>query len=278
MGSIERPAWQLPQGVSRGTWDYVNDRAIANEYDRFHAGHPLLELDRSIIHSLMPATPWRVDGGRRLVIDIGCGTGRNLLPIATEGWNALGVDLSREMLHALARKSELAGLQDRCGLLRANMTQLDCIKERCADLVLCMYSSLGMVQGRCNRLSFLNHVRRILRPDGLFVVHVHNRGTWWLDPGGVRRALSEWWRSRWNSNWEFGDRVYPYRGLPSMFLHIYSERELREDFKKASLDLVHMHLLDRESSRAVGRQWLSYFRSGGFIAVCRKQSASIHSN
>ena len=44
-----RPAWQLPAGVSRGAWDYVTEPSIASDYDRFHAGHPLLDLDRELI-------------------------------------------------------------------------------------------------------------------------------------------------------------------------------------------------------------------------------------
>ena len=47
-----RPAWQLPPGVSRGTWDYVHEVSIATQYDGFHHGHPLLELDRNLVMSV----------------------------------------------------------------------------------------------------------------------------------------------------------------------------------------------------------------------------------
>ena len=32
---LNRPTWQLPPGVSRGTWDYVHRDSIATEYDTF---------------------------------------------------------------------------------------------------------------------------------------------------------------------------------------------------------------------------------------------------
>jgi 2-polyprenyl-3-methyl-5-hydroxy-6-metoxy-1,4-benzoquinol methylase len=37
--------------------------------------------------------------GRR-AIDIGCGAGRNSVPLADLGWKVLGIDLSRPMLDA----------------------------------------------------------------------------------------------------------------------------------------------------------------------------------
>lgn len=40
----------------------------------------------------------RVPGGR--AIDIGCGAGRNAVPLARQGWQVLGTDLSRPMLAA----------------------------------------------------------------------------------------------------------------------------------------------------------------------------------
>ena len=50
-----------------------------------------------------------------------------------------------------------------------------------------LFSTLGMIRGRENRQRVLNHVRRILKPGGLFVVHVHNLWYNLYDPGGP------WW-------------------------------------------------------------------------------------
>ncbi len=270
MTSRERPSWQLPAGVSRGTWDYVNDSSIATEYDRFHAGHPLLDLDRSLVEETLPKEPVRPDGTPRMVIDVGCGPGRNLLPLAERGFRVVGVDLSREMLKAFQSKAEAAGIADRCGFLLANMTDLSCIADRSADALLCLYSSMGMVQGRENRRSFLQHVARILVPEGQFIVHVHNRGSWLRDPGGIRRTIGDWIRSKRDRGWDFGDRIYPYRGLPSMFLHIYSERELKEDLESSGLQIMRFLRLDRESKGYLKSGWFAHVRAGGFMAVARR--------
>lgn len=46
----------------------------------------------------------RASGAARLV-DIGCGAGRNAIPLAREGWDVLGTDLSTPMLDAAVRRA-----------------------------------------------------------------------------------------------------------------------------------------------------------------------------
>lgn len=268
MREPKRAAWQLPKGVSRGTWDYVTEPSIAVEYDGFHAGHPLLELDRKLIAQHLGENPCRADGTPRIAIDFGCGTGRNLLPLAEQGWRVVGVDLSQEMLRAFLSKASSQRQSDLVAL-RANMVGLDCLADGFADVVLCMYSSLGMVQGRENRRSFMGHAKRILRDQGKCFIHIHNRGSWLRDPGGVRRTVMDWWRAKRDRTWELGDSIYAYRGLPSMFLHLYSEREFRIDLRASGLEIEHLYRLDRRSSKLLQGAWLPHLRSGGFIAVCR---------
>lgn len=50
--------------------------------------------------------------GRR-ALDLGCGAGRNALPLAARGWAVLGLDLSWPMLAAGARRARAAGLSER---------------------------------------------------------------------------------------------------------------------------------------------------------------------
>lgn len=291
-----RPNWQLPQGVPRGAWDYVNKSSIATEYDRFHEGHPLLTLDQQIVYELLGESALREDVTSKIAVDCGCGTGRNLLPLAARGWRVMGVDLSSDMLRTLRAKAEAMQLPKARSLpdgsetsvaigsvaiatgssavatVRANMANLGFLRDGFADAVLCMYSSIGMLQGRSNRRQFLQHAARVLREEGWFVVHVHNRGSWLRDPGGVRKTIRDWWRSRTDPEWELGDSVYSYRGLPTMFLHIYSERELRSDLLASGLILHKLYRLNRTSSQFFDGGWFKHVRSGGFIAICRRKS------
>ena len=58
------------------------------------------------------------------LLDIGCGAGRNLLPLAHAGWHVVGTDLSLPMLTAAAARVADAELVSRVCLLRASMDQL----------------------------------------------------------------------------------------------------------------------------------------------------------
>ena len=87
--------WQLPAGVSRGLWDYFHDASLARSYDESLAGCALLDVDRRFAER-------HFDRPGRL-IDLGCGTGRLLVPFARRGYWVLGVDLSGGQL-ARARK------------------------------------------------------------------------------------------------------------------------------------------------------------------------------
>jgi ubiquinone/menaquinone biosynthesis C-methylase UbiE len=268
-----RPAWQLPPGVSRGTWDYVVDRSIATEYDQFHGQHPLLEFDQQIVAEWLSDIP--VDGeAPPLIVDLGCGTGRLLERWNARGWRTLGIDLSREMLQVA--KNKIGGDSDcHSSLVQANLTQLDWLVDKSVDAAVCLYSSIGMIRGREHRQDFMVHVARFLKPKGLFIVHVHNRGNWLTFPHGWKIAWDSWWQSRKNLESDFGDRIYPYRGLPSMFLHIYSLAELKHDLRACGFDLQSIIALNKNSSHAVSNSWLiPSIRAGGFIAIASPKQLS----
>jgi SAM-dependent methyltransferase len=54
--------------------------------------------------------------GKGRAIDLGCGAGRNAVPLARMGWSVLGVDLSRPMLSAARARARDDGLGDRLAL------------------------------------------------------------------------------------------------------------------------------------------------------------------
>jgi ubiquinone/menaquinone biosynthesis C-methylase UbiE len=265
MKNAFRPTWQLPPGVSRGAWDYVNEHSIAGDYDSFHGQHPLMSLDQELIQkrlSVFECNP----GSPRTFIDLGCGTGRAILPWRDRGWRTIGVDLSLDMLGEVARKS--GGPDEKTSLIHANLAQLDFFQDSIADAAVCLYSSIGMIRGHEHRLAMFRTTARLLKPGGVFVLHVHNRGNWFTFPNGVRMWFYSWWQSKRDSASELGDRIYPYRGLPSMFLHIYSLRELRRSLLEAGFKIETIRSLNRTSSGYLKNAWfLPNIRAGGFIAT-----------
>ena len=67
------------------------------------------------------ARKWRASAR---LLDIGCGAGRNALPLAHAGWEVVGTDLSFPMLTAAAARVADAALANRVRLLRASMDLL----------------------------------------------------------------------------------------------------------------------------------------------------------
>jgi SAM-dependent methyltransferase len=67
-------------------------------------------------------------------LDIGCGAGRNTVPLARLGWHVLATDLSTPMLAAATLQARQEPLAGRIQLARAPMDHLP-IKNGAADLV-----------------------------------------------------------------------------------------------------------------------------------------------
>ena len=62
-----------------------------------------------------------------LVADLGCGTGRALVPLVRTGHRGLAVDLSEHMLRVVQEKADDEGLPIDC--VRANLVELDAIAD-----------------------------------------------------------------------------------------------------------------------------------------------------
>lgn len=71
--------------------------------------------------------------GGTTAIDVGCGAGRNLVPLAQQGWTMIGVDLSTPMIDAAAARVRAASLR-RTALAQAPMDALP-IGTRSMDLI-----------------------------------------------------------------------------------------------------------------------------------------------
>jgi SAM-dependent methyltransferase len=255
-----RPGWQLPRGVPRGLWEYAQSPQIASDYDSYFAENSLFEFDEQILLSTFER-PGRV-------VDLGCGTGRALLPLLRQGLQGLAVDLSHHMLRQVAEKGAAEGLRVDC--LRANLVELDCVADGSIEYAMCMFSTLGMIRGRAHRRALLAHARRILKPQGRFVLHVHNFWHNLLDPGGPWWVLSSLLAAPFRSDEEVGDKFFHYRGIPNMFLHVFRPGELQRDLRWAGLAIERTIPLDAARRHPLRHPWLlGRIRANGWIVVCR---------
>lgn len=251
------PDWQLPPGTDRGLWDYVTNSDLAENYDASLAETPLLKVDVEFCE--------RVFTRPGKLIDLGCGTGRLLMHFARKGFDCTGVDLSDAMLKVARTKAENENLA--VELIRANLVELDAIPDGSFECAACLFSTLGMILGRENRQRFLKHVRRILKPGGRFVVHVHNRGFQLGTPGGVGWYLRQFGKKLRGS--ESGDRTMPQRyGGAALTLHHFRRSEIVRDLREAGFEVERIHPVSTRADGRLPAGWLlSNWRAYGYFVV-----------
>ncbi len=76
-----------------------------------------------------------VRSGHHRALDLGCGAGRNAVPLAASGWNILGLDLSWPMLVAASARGIEAGVADRLAWAMAPMESIP-TKGQSFDLII----------------------------------------------------------------------------------------------------------------------------------------------
>ena len=251
------PAWQLPEGVNRACWDYLHSTALARGYDAGLLGSALFEADEAFVLQ-------HCQGPGRLV-DLGCGTGRMLIPLARRGWWVLGVDLSPEMLAVARDKARAAAAE--VSLLRANLVDLKSIASSSFDHATCLFSTLGMVMGHAARRRVVSEAARILRPGGRFVLHVHNRWFHLWDAPGRRWLRRDLWR-RLRGDPSAGDSTMPtHQGIAGLTLHLFGRSEALALLAEAGFRVIAVQPVGIDGT---GPRWFANGRAYGFLIAAEK--------
>lgn len=169
-------------------------------------------------------------GSSALILDIGCGNGRHLIPSARRCRFAVGVDISFNML-TICRKSLLENNITNFSLVRADATNLP-FRDNTFDFIL-FIASLHNIRGRHQRVNALREVKRVMKDGGKALITVWAR---WQDRFFFT-FLAEMFLRR---HEEFGDIEVMWKRDSlniSRFYHLYSVREIVKDIKEAGLKI-----------------------------------------
>ena len=129
-------------------------RTTARFYDAAYRDSPQVAGDVAFYRELA-----REGGGP--VLELGCGTGRVLLPIAADGFPCTGLDASRHMLDALRAKSTFPNLR----LVNAPMQRFDLPGEK-FGLIFSAFRAFQHMYTVEDQLACLGCAKRHLAPGG----------------------------------------------------------------------------------------------------------------
>jgi SAM-dependent methyltransferase len=108
------------------------------------------------------------------ILELGCGTGRVLIPLARAGFEVTGLDSSAHMLAVAWRKlaDETAEVRERVTLVKGDMGDFD-LHRRFA-LIICPFNTFQLLLAREDQERALRCARRALRSGGRFALSVFN--------------------------------------------------------------------------------------------------------
>ena len=106
------------------------------------------------------------------ILELACGTGRVLLPLARAGYEVTGIDVSPSMLEVARRRVAAEGLQDRVTLVEQDMRTLSL--DRQFNMVLVAANSFCHLLTVDEQLAVLARIREHLRPGGLLFLDLFN--------------------------------------------------------------------------------------------------------
>jgi ubiquinone/menaquinone biosynthesis C-methylase UbiE len=174
-----------------------------------------------------------------IVVDLGCGNGRHLLPCAQHCKAAIGADISRNLLKIVQKKVEENEFSNIL-LIQSDLISLP-IKNSSFDAAL-FIASLHNIKGRENRIKALKEMYRILKKDGVGLISVWSK-----------------WQDRFRKHFILDLMLFPFKYVKDFgkhefgdikifwkqhklnvprFYHLYSRKEIKRDVKNAGFEII----------------------------------------
>ena len=128
----------------------------------------------------------------RAALELGCGTGRVLVPLADAGCQVIGVDRSAALLAIARRKAALHRCASRIRLALADMTAFQLAQTE-IDFVFVVSNTLMHLATQADQLLALECANRHLRVGGLLLIDLFNPDVAYLESiSGIQELADQW--------------------------------------------------------------------------------------
>ncbi|MBU2589160.1 MAG: class I SAM-dependent methyltransferase [Nanoarchaeota archaeon] len=194
------------------------------------------------------------------ILVIGCGCGREVIPLAKRGFNVVAIDISEEMVkwsRYLCKE-----MQVEADILQMDATNLK-FKSSSFDAVLLFNCIIDQIPRDFNRKKLVAEVYRVLKPAGICMAVSNNafypgrRFCFWIE-----HAKEIFPYLKQNSKREFFDRIYN-DSHQKVYVHLSTPYYLKKLFKKQFKILLN-------SSTDMAKKRLKHYFSANRVIVCRK--------
>lgn len=166
-------SWQLPPPAELyQEWLSAEFDNVAADYDRHITGNRMNRLlrDRSLSELR------RSMGKARRLLEVGCGSGMETLPLLEDGHELVCVDISERMLEVVREKAVRAGVSERVTTVHLSANCLSTLTARFGtDSFDGAYSTYGALNCEAELEPFAASLAALLRPGAPFVAGVYNR-------------------------------------------------------------------------------------------------------
>ena len=144
---------------------------IARFYDIEHAQFDEdLDLYQNYAELCGPGSP---------LLELACGSGRLLLPLAQEGYSLVGVDTSAPMLDLARKNAQEAGVEQRISLVQQDMCSLHL--GQTFHLAFCALGSFAHLTTRKAHRQALTSIRAHMAPHGTFILDISNEDVRYME-------------------------------------------------------------------------------------------------
>jgi SAM-dependent methyltransferase len=106
------------------------------------------------------------------ILELACGTGRLLIPLAEQGFYIDGIDLSPGMIKECRNKIEMKKLSDRINVYEDNMADF-CLPEKDYGLIFIAFRSFMHLFTQEEQISCLNSISKHLSGNGRLFINVY---------------------------------------------------------------------------------------------------------